>query len=112
MRLLELYNHDQLNVEVASLGAFQKGLYYSQLRPEQRTSGYWFRRLNVALTRAKYGVAIPGNPKVLSKVCLTVYPQTMHIYTRSDIALPMARSPHAVQRERLPSGRASEQFTA
>jgi hypothetical protein len=63
-------------LEVASVGPFQgRGkdfIILSSVRSnEHRGIGFLndARRLNVALTRAKFGVIIIGNAKVLSRVC-------------------------------------------
>ena len=78
-------------VEVASVDTFQGRekdyIILSCVRSNEHQGIGLFndpRRLNVALTRAKYGVVILGNPKVLSKVrdltwCPhTIFPLTHH----------------------------------
>lgn len=67
-------------IEIASVDAFQGRekdiIVMSCVRSNER-QGIGFlndpRRLNVALTRAKYGIIIVGNPKVLSKHTLWNY---------------------------------------
>lgn len=68
--------HSQLyqQIEIASVDAFQgreKDIIIMSCVRSNEHQGIGFlndpRRLNVALTRAKYGIIIVGNPKVLSK---------------------------------------------
>ena len=63
------------DIEVASVDAFQgreKDFIVLTCVRANEHQGIGFlndpRRLNVALTRAKFGIIIIGNPKVLSKV--------------------------------------------
>jgi regulator of nonsense transcripts 1 len=65
------------SIEIASVDAFQgreKDIIIISCVRSNENQGIGFladpRRLNVALTRAKYAVIIIGNPKVLSKQCL------------------------------------------
>lgn len=79
-------------IEIASVDAFQgreKDIIIMSCVRSNEHQGIGFlndpRRLNVALTRAKYGIIIVGNPKVLSKQplwnhLLTFYKEQKVIY--------------------------------
>lgn len=107
----ELYKE----VEVASVDAFQGRekdyIIVSCVRSNEH-QGIGFlndpRRLNVALTRAKYGLVILGNPKVLSKVRFAHSAWKGRRLT-SFAAHALALPPHALQGEEVPRRRPSQQ---
>jgi regulator of nonsense transcripts 1 len=91
-------------IEVASVDAFQGRekdyIILSCVRSNEH-QGIGFlndpRRLNVALTRAKYGVVILGNPKVLSKVCPILILRWLYLDNFCE-APTLALSTYALQR--------------
>ena len=78
------------DIEVASVDAFQgreKDIIILSCVRSNEKQGIGFlkdqRRLNVALTRAKYGLIILGNPKVLSMASLLWYNLIQHFASKS-----------------------------
>lgn len=78
------------DIEIASVDAFQgreKDIIIMSCVRSNEHQGIGFlndpRRLNVALTRAKYGIIIVGNPKVLSKQQL--WNNLLHFYKEKKV---------------------------
>ena len=97
-------------IEVASVDAFQGRekdfIILSCVRSNEK-QGIGFlndpRRLNVALTRAKYGLVVIGNPKVLSKQPLW---NNFLVHFKEQDALVEGRSPRSSARWSSSHGRA------
>ena len=80
------------DIEIASVDAFQgreKDFIIMSCVRSNENQGIGFlndpRRLNVALTRARYGIIIVGNPKVLAKQ--PVWNHLLHFYKENRVLI-------------------------
>jgi hypothetical protein len=104
-------------IEVASVDAFQGRekdyIILSCVRSNEH-QGIGFlndpRRLNVALTRAKYGVVILGNPKVLSKVRVDWLCVMHYLIISLPAASVVALFAYTLQGKTVPGRRRAEQL--
>lgn len=98
-QLVGVMNHKLYQaIEVASVDAFQgreKDYIILSCVRANENQGIGFlndpRRLNVALTRARYGLIIVGNPKALCKVYFII---TLLIFCYPSLPLPLRLTIH------------------